>query len=56
MNGRPALRATLAMTAPRSPLHVCAGIIAIAAWHPTDPHRQLQIALVAARPAAATND
>jgi hypothetical protein len=44
-------RATIVVTAPRPPLQVCGGILAIGAEHARDASRRLFIRLIAARPA-----
>lgn len=52
LNATPAVKATLAVTAPRPPLQTAAGIIALCAEHPTAPDRRLFIRALSARRAA----
>lgn len=49
VNATPAMRSKLYVTDPRSPLTLCAGIVAIAAHHPSDPDRKLDLRLLGAR-------
>jgi hypothetical protein len=46
-NGKPALRAWLAVGVPRPPLHVSAGVLGVYAEHPSDPQKRLYIRTVA---------
>lgn len=48
-NGTPALVADVLATEPLPPLHVCGGIVAAAARHPTDPALRFDLLLLAAR-------
>lgn len=49
LNQTVATRASLVVTAPQSPLHISAGILAIEADHPTEPTRHLTLQVIAAR-------
>lgn len=49
INGAPALQSHILVTDPRSPLTLCAGILAITSTHPTDPSRVFTMRLLAAR-------
>jgi len=49
LNSQPALGGDLAVTAPRAPLWVCAGILEINATSPNDPGKRLLISVLAAR-------
>ncbi len=47
-NGKIALRASIIMTKPRSPLKACAGIVGLYAEHPIDKDKRLLIQLISA--------
>lgn len=49
VNDQPALRCKFFVTDPDSPLNLCAGVLAITAWHPRQPATRLQLRLLAAR-------
>lgn len=54
VNRVPALRCKFFVTEPKSPLNLCAGVVAVTAWHPRDPDTELRMRLLAARRAERT--
>lgn len=49
VNETPAMRSKLYVTEPVSPLTLCAGVVAVAAHHPRDPERRLDLRVLGAR-------
>jgi hypothetical protein len=49
LNGAPALRMELLVVRPLSPLHICGGIIALRATHPTREEHRFAVWLISAR-------
>lgn len=49
LNGKPGVKATLAVTTPKPPLQTSAGIVALCAEHPKQPDRQLFVRVLSSR-------